>query len=83
MMKAASADSGGRRPALGLVLCVVVLVTGLVSARAAAVTIQETTIALEPGEVRTVCTNVLGSSVPRRVELDDRPDLVGHAGRPR
>ncbi len=54
MMKTVSADSGGRRPALGLVLCVVVLVTGLVSARAAAVTIQETTIALEPGEVRTV-----------------------------
>jgi hypothetical protein len=37
-------------------LCAVVLVTGLVSARAAAVTIQEATIALEPGEARIVHT---------------------------
>ena len=43
-----------RRRALGLVVCAVVLIAGLISARAAAVSIQEGKVALEPGEVRTV-----------------------------
>ncbi len=57
-MKTVAPDSGvrsvGRRRAIGLVVCVVVLFAGLITARAASVTIQEGTIALEPGEVRTI-----------------------------
>jgi len=47
-------NSGGRRRWIGVVLVVLVIVAGLVSARAAAVTIREDRIALEPGEILAV-----------------------------
>src|SRR6266508_1220988 len=50
-MKTVAAPSGGRGRALALILVVLILVTGFVSARAAAVTIQEDRVALEPGEI--------------------------------
>jgi hypothetical protein len=50
-MKTVAAPSGLRGRALALILVVLILVTGFVSARAAAVTIQEEASALEPGEI--------------------------------
>lgn len=47
-------NSGGRRRAIGLLLVVLIVVAGLVSMRAAAVTLQEDRIALEPGEIGAV-----------------------------
>ena len=53
-MTTVAVSSGGRRRAIGVVLVVLVIVAGLVSARAAAVTIGEDRIALEPGEILAV-----------------------------
>lgn len=50
-MTTGAVNTGGRRRAIGVILAVLILVAGLVSARAAAVTIQEERIALEPGEI--------------------------------
>src|SRR5258706_629384 len=50
-MTTVAVNSGGRRRVIGVTLVVLILVAGLVSSRAATVTIQEGRIALEPGEI--------------------------------
>jgi hypothetical protein len=50
-MTTVAVNSGGRRRPIGVILVVLVLVAGSVSARAAAVTIEEDRLALEPGEI--------------------------------
>ena len=53
-MTSVAVKKEGRRRAIGVMLVVLILVAGLVSARAAAVSIQEERIALEPGEILAV-----------------------------
>src|SRR6185503_13475410 len=53
-MTSVAVKGGGRRRAIGVSLMVLIIVAGLVSARAAAVSIQEERIALEPGEIARV-----------------------------
>jgi len=53
-MTSVAVRSGGRRRAIGVILVVLILLTGFISARAATVTIQEGRVALEPGEILTV-----------------------------
>jgi hypothetical protein len=53
-MTSVAVNSGRRRRAIGVILVVLILVAGVVSTRAAAVTIQERELALEPGEIVTV-----------------------------
>ena len=53
-MSSVAVNSGGRRRAIGGILLVLIIVAGLVSARAAAITIREDRVALEPGEILAV-----------------------------
>src|SRR6185369_7560902 len=53
-MSSGAVNSGGRRRAIGGILVVLILVAGLVSARAAAIAIQEDRVAVEPGEILAV-----------------------------
>ena len=53
-MTSVAVKGGGRRRAIGVSLMVLIIVAGLVSARAAAITIREDRVALEPGEILAV-----------------------------
>ena len=83
-MTSVAVKGGGRRRAIGVSLMVLIIVAGLVSARAAAVSIQEERIALEPGEIARVHAQT-SWGVPFRDALSwtTQPSTLGLDGRER